>query len=163
MKQTVKKLLRYLGLFHFSAWINKNLLNILMYHGFSEQKNNTGLTNFDGKHLDVDEFEDHLKLIKKYCTPISLEEAILNKRLPPNPIILTFDDGYKNNYIYAYPLLRNYRVPVTIFLTTGFIDQSHYMWPDRVEFMINQTKIRYIDLLWEGDLLKLELDNDLFK
>jgi peptidoglycan/xylan/chitin deacetylase (PgdA/CDA1 family) len=158
MKNSIKKIVHYCGLFKISSWINRKILKILFYHGISRPKDSIGITNFDEKHLNIDSFEEHLKLITKYCRPISLEQAISNISLPLNPIVVTFDDGYKNNYTYAFPLLKKYKIPATFFVTTGFIDQSHYMWTDRLEFMINNTKIEYMDLLWENDILKLELD-----
>jgi len=160
MKQILKKLAHRSGVFRLSSRINRNVLTILMYHGFSCPKDNIGLINFNGKHLNIAEFENHLKLFKKYCTPISLKAAIFNKRLPPNPIVLTFDDGYKNNYLYAYPLLEKYNVPATIFVTTGFVDRTNYMWPDRLEFIINNAHSKNIDFLWEDNKLILELNTD---
>jgi len=160
MKQIIKKLARYSGLFRLSCWTNRNLLTILMYHGISRPNDNHGLTNFEGKHRNLDEFEQHLELFTKYCTPIFLEAAILNRNLPPNPIVLTFDDGYKNNYTYAFPLLKKYEVPATIFVTTGFVDQTNYIWPDQLEFIIDRAQSKNIDFHYENDQITLELSSD---
>ena len=160
MKQFIKKLAYHSGLFRLSSWTNRNILTILMYHGFSGQTNNNDLTNFESKHKNIDEFENHLRLITKYCSPISLEKAIINENLPPNPIVLTFDDGYKNNYTYAFPLLMKYNVPATIFVTTGFVDHINYMWTDRLEFIIDNTYFNHIDVLWEKKRLSFELGTD---
>lgn len=131
-----------------------------MYHGIAPKDNTDIIANFDGKHLNLEEFENQLKLITKYCNPIALEEALLNKNLPRNPIVLTFDDGYKNNYNYAFPLIKKYNIPITIFLTTGFIDQTDYMWSDRLEYIINKAPPRNLDFLWENDKLKLTLNTE---
>ena len=160
MKQKFKKLAHYSGIFRLSSWVNRNKLTILMYHGFSRLQDNLSLTDCEGKHLNITEFENHLKLITKYCTPISLEEAKLNKKLPPNPIVLTFDDGYQNNFLYAFPLLKKYKVPATIFVTTGFVDRTNYLWTDRLEFIINHSHTNNIEFLWEGKKLIFELSND---
>jgi len=131
-----------------------------MYHGFSYPDEKTGLTIFKRKHLNSEIFENHLKLLIKYCTPISLEDALLNKDLPPNPVVLTFDDGYKNNYSNAFPLLKKYKLPATIFVTTGFIDRTNYLWTDRLEFLIYNTNSTNVDLCWENNKLTLELSTD---
>ncbi len=128
-----------------------------MYHGFSTPSDNIGLTNFERKHINIDDFEKHLKLVVKYNTPISLKRLILNKELPPNPIVLTFDDGYKNNYKYAFPLLKKFNFPATIFLTTGFIDQTTFIWPDRLEFIIDHAVNKDINFQWQDDKLTLAL------
>jgi peptidoglycan/xylan/chitin deacetylase (PgdA/CDA1 family) len=160
MKRMIKKIAHYSGLFRFSAWLNRDTIKILMYHGISNCNDTKVSTNFNGKHMNLDAFEGHLRLITKYCTPISLKMLLSKKKLPTNPIVLTFDDGYKNNYTYAFPLLKKYNIPATIFITTGFIDRTHYMWPDRLEFIINNAHSKNIDLLWEEAKLKLELGTD---
>lgn len=157
MRQIIKNFAALSGLFRLSSWLNRNLLTILMYHGISQPSDNVGLINFEGKHKNVDEFEKELKLLVKYCNPISLESAILNTRLPANPVVLTFDDGYRNNYTYAYPLLKKYHVPATIFLTTGFIDRTHYLWTDQLEYIIDHAPFQNIDFHWEAGCLKLEM------
>ncbi|MBP2625859.1 MAG: polysaccharide deacetylase [Firmicutes bacterium] len=47
------------------------------------------------------------------------------KTLPPNPILITFDDGYEDNYRVAYPILQKYNFTATIFLITDFISNSN--------------------------------------
>jgi len=157
MKNITKKLAFYSGIFRLSSWLKGDFSSILMYHGFSQSSENKGLTNFEGKHINIDIFEEHLKLFAKYCTPISLDDLILKDKLPSNPIVLTFDDGYKNNYTYAFPLLMKYKVPATIFVTTGFVDHTNYMWTDRLEFIIDNTHSKHIDILWENSRLTFEL------
>ncbi len=76
--------------------------------------------------MSPDLFESHLKFIVDHCSPIPIAAvaAALTKGapLPENPIALTFDDGYIDNYQYAFPLLIKYRVPATIYVVSDFID-----------------------------------------
>ncbi len=51
--------------------------------------------------------------------------------------VLTFDDGWLDNYHYAYPLLRQYRVPATIFLPTNFVGSDEWFWTERVAFVLS--------------------------
>lgn len=57
--------------------------------------------------------------------------------LPPNPIILTFDDGYLDNYENAFPILKEYKIPATFFVITDFVDNKKpgYMTWNQLEDM----------------------------
>src|SRR5262245_43026142 len=44
--------------------------------------------------------------------------------LPSRPIVLTFDDGFLDNWVYAFPILRKYGMKATVFVTTDFVDPS---------------------------------------
>jgi peptidoglycan/xylan/chitin deacetylase (PgdA/CDA1 family) len=61
-----------------------------------------------------------------------LSLAIVNKReLPPKPVIITLDDGYRDNYENAFPILKEFGLTATIFIPTDFIDQgnpNHLSW-----------------------------------
>ncbi len=62
-----------------------------------------------------------------------LSRAIADKQeLPPNPIIITLDDGYRDNYENAFPVLEEYGMTATFFVVTDFIDRGYpdYLtWP----------------------------------
>ncbi|MGZ6391468.1 MAG: polysaccharide deacetylase family protein, partial [Ktedonobacterales bacterium] len=44
------------------------------------------------------------------------------------PLVLTFDDGYRDNYAVAYALARELQIPLTIFLIPGYIDSGDHFW-----------------------------------
>lgn len=76
-------------------------------------------------------FERHLFWLRENCDAIPfraiLDVASSNGRLRP-AVAVTFDDGYADNYDFAFPLLRKYEVPATIFLTVGLIDGNPEVW-----------------------------------
>jgi len=156
MRQILKKIAYRSGLFRVSSWFNRELIRIFMYHGVSDEANKK---NYANKHVNVREFENHLRLFRKYCTPIDLETALFGKELPPNPVVLTFDDGYQNNYTHAYPLLEKYNVPATIFLTTGFVNKTHYLWTDRIDYLIKMSRSCDTEFVWQGHKLTLNLSS----
>ena len=89
-------------------------LPIIMYH--SIQKNNKAKSKFI---ITPDEFEGDLKYIKDNgYTTIVMQDLIdfvyENKDLPEKPIMLTFDDGYYNNYLYAFPLVKQYECKMVL-------------------------------------------------
>src|SRR3990167_7738441 len=67
------------------------------------------------------EFEEQIAHIVRHHHVVSGAElrahVCRGTTLPPNSVLLTFDDGYLNNYQYAFPILRRYGVPATFFLT----------------------------------------------
>ncbi len=78
---------------------------------------------------------------------ITLEDALKKIGQPiTGPFVsITFDDGYRDNYTDAYPVFLKHKVPFTIFLTTGLIDQTIPMWWDALEKIIddnNQLKFK---------------------
>lgn len=157
MKSFLKKIARNSGIFKISSWFNKDLVTIFAYHCLFPHQDGNRLAHVDRKQITLEEFEEHLKIITRYGSPVSLQEAVTKKTLPPHPVVVTFDDGYKNNYLYAFPLLKKYNVPATIFVTTGFIDRTTYIWPDRLEYIIDNAPSENVEFYWEGDTLQLEM------
>jgi peptidoglycan/xylan/chitin deacetylase (PgdA/CDA1 family) len=80
--------------------------------------------------------------------PVSLSEVedsyISKKKLPERSVLLTFDDGYLNNYTYAYPMILEKKIPITIFLTTGEIGTKDGMlsW-DQVQEMYRSSLVDF--------------------
>lgn len=89
-------------------------LPIIMYHGLIKDN------NAQNKYfISPDAFENDLKYLKdKGYTTITMNELIdyvyNGTRLPKKPIILTFDDGFYNNYLYAFPVLKKYNEKAVI-------------------------------------------------
>ncbi|MGB2710613.1 MAG: polysaccharide deacetylase family protein, partial [Conexibacter sp.] len=54
-------------------------------------------------------------------------------------VLLTFDDGYRDNHEIAYPLLRRHGLQATFFLATGFLDRPHVAWWDEIAWMVRHA------------------------
>jgi len=71
------------------------------------------------------DFENQMRYLSRAYHPMSLDSMAQHLQngtaLPPRAIAVTFDDGYRDNYENAYPILTKYNIPATVFLTTGFI------------------------------------------
>ena len=90
-------------------------------------------------------FEDHLKALRiKHFTSIDLSQLYdyvsTGKSIPPNSIVLTFDDGYLDNWTYAYPLLKKYGFKGTIFVNPEFVDPTEEYRPNLEDVWIGRVK-----------------------
>jgi peptidoglycan/xylan/chitin deacetylase (PgdA/CDA1 family) len=96
------------------------------------------------------DFEKQIRYLSRRYQVISLSELgkTLNKgaSIPANAAVITFDDGYKDNYLNAYPILREYHVPATFFLATGHIDDGTPFWWDRVSYALHNTALENLEL-----------------
>jgi len=126
-------------------------LIVLAYHRICNRENNFLL---DGKVISAvpEDFEKHLKFIKKHFSVIALKElymyCIHSCQLPRNPVIITFDDGYRDNYHNAFPLLLKYNLKATFFIPTDYIETRDLLWWDKIAYVIKSSKRRNISLVY---------------
>jgi len=86
-------------------------------------------------------FEEEINYLKNNFNIISPEEILHSRKLSKKSLLITFDDGYKDNYINAFPILKKYNIPSLIFLTADFIDNHNgLMWVDKLAYVIDKTK-----------------------
>jgi peptidoglycan/xylan/chitin deacetylase (PgdA/CDA1 family) len=108
------------------------------------------------------EFETQMKFVSKHFNVITfrrLAEYRKMGRFPKNALIITFDDGYRDNYTTAYPVLRKYGLSATIFLTTGYIETSKLFWWDKVAYIIKKTGEREAELSVNGAIYRFGLSS----
>lgn len=154
MKRLLKKGLTSSPALKILSTASKGKAVILMYHGFSPPCECVRPDTL-GKHQPINFFEQQLQFIVEYCNPVSLERVLSGLPLPPRSVVLTFDDGYRNNYKLAFPLLQRYNAPATIFVTTGFVDQTHPLWNDRLEYLIANSVGACVEIKCDGVALQL--------
>lgn len=111
--------------------LNENNLGkkvpVLMYHAVSD--NPWGDTTL---FVSIKNFELQMKyLYDNGYTPLFLSEIDSAKNYD-KPIVVTFDDGYKNIYDYAYPILKKYNVKSSFYLITDWMDGDTYISPEMV-------------------------------
>ncbi len=130
-----------------------NDLTIITYHGIIDKP----LKIFDWCFLDKDSFRDQVGYLKKHFNVVQLSNAIeliINGKLKGSTAVITFDDGFQNNYDVAYPILNDAGVPATIFLTTGYVDTEDTIWYWSLNLAVNRTLKR--ELHWNGHYFDIE-------
>lgn len=139
---------------------------ILAYHGVASFPGE-GIENFSGKHVNADEFERHISFMREKMNPIRLREMAdvlsAGRPLPQGSVAVTFDDSYKNIRDTALPILKKYGIPATFFISTGFIGTNKRFWTDRVEHIINLTKINSFNLAFNGQDSYFDLSSREFR
>jgi len=94
--------------------------------------------------------EEMIRHLKKEYNIISFEKSVdlLKSKddIPENTVVITFDDGYRDNYINAFPILKKYQVPATIFITAGVINSGKMLWYDVIVDAFEKTNKTYVDL-----------------
>ena len=107
---------------------------VLNYHKIANEHKSLSVT--------LDDFEQHMKWLQEYgftcITPGQLYDFVANgAELPEKPVLITFDDGYKDNYTNAFPIMKKYGMKGTIFVVTGFLGvyDNYLTWDQAKELL----------------------------
>ncbi|MDP2896313.1 MAG: polysaccharide deacetylase family protein [bacterium] len=110
----------------------REALIILAYHKVNDHYKERKYVRPHVRGLPVDEFRRQMAYLKRRHNVLSLLSAAQmmqnGVKLPKNAVAITLDDGYLDNYLNAYPILRSQKLPATFFLTTGFIGCRRPAW-----------------------------------
>ncbi|WP_374593244.1 polysaccharide deacetylase family protein [Aquabacterium sp.] len=140
------------------AWRRSNPL-ILMYHGVADRKAVPGtIRNLDSKHIPVDAFARQLRVLKRWrkVLPLTdLVQGLIRGDDMRNTVALTFDDGYENNVTRAAPMLADFGMCGTFYLTTGYVGAERWVWNDLLEFVLDQARVAEINVPALGRRLPL--------
>jgi len=127
LKRSSLKLLKGCGVLAYvknSRWRQSRLL-ILCYHGISQKDEHEWRPNL---YMPVAQLAQRLQMLKSSgCAILPLGEAIrrlYGNDLPPRSVVLTFDDGCCDFYRQAYPLIKSYGFPVTVYQSTYYVDDQ---------------------------------------
>lgn len=103
------------------VWAQETVILILTYHNFTIEEGSS-------YKINIVEFEKQMDYLATHnYSVISLSELIKGLKvgqLPPRPIVITIDDGFKSTFTLAYPVLKKYNFPATLFLYTNFIEKN---------------------------------------
>ena len=122
MKKQLAFFLKVSGLNRISGSFSKGKAKILLYHSVVKDIKFDPAIDPADQCLTKDEFESQLVYIKKNFNIISLDDLLLAGIYKKSvSAVITFDDGFLNNFTVAYPLLKKHGLPATFFITTSFL------------------------------------------
>ncbi|GAA5218532.1 polysaccharide deacetylase family protein [Corallincola platygyrae] len=134
-KSSLVRMLSAMGGYRVARWLVRHRPRILMYHRFCAEPKRG--------YMDVAALRSQLAQLKKEFNVVPLADVAkaLNegKALPEHAIVLTVDDGYRDFYRYAFPEFKAANVPVSFFVTSGFVDGKTWLWPDMLSDLLEHV------------------------
>jgi peptidoglycan/xylan/chitin deacetylase (PgdA/CDA1 family) len=116
------------------VYAEETVIPILTYHNFTKDEGSS-------YSINIIEFEKQMNYLATHnYSVISLSEllkGLKNGQLPPKPVVITIDDGFKSTFTLAYPVLKKYNFPATLFIYTDFIEKNSnsLTWGEEIKEM----------------------------
>ena len=102
------------------------------------------------------EFRRQMDVFGRKFRPVSMKDLLESRHndapLPKGAALITFDDGYHNNYLQAAPILKNYGIPAAFFVATGYIGTNESIWANEVDFYV---------LNWQSEIIPLPVGSEI--
>ncbi|NOX36461.1 MAG: polysaccharide deacetylase family protein [Calditrichaeota bacterium] len=157
LKNSFANILEYSGLNAFKRWLRQNSVVVLTYHGVIPReliKNGEHLFEYRNV-VTQEDFEQQIRFVRSRYIPLSVKDLFevigsKRKRVSRPYILITFDDGFENNYKYAFPVLKKYGVVGHFFLTTDFMGSQKMLWTEEVNYRIMHTHRKKLHLVIDG-------------
>lgn len=129
---------------------NPDRAAILRYHSVSYFDGPARLYRSASIAVTPETFERQMRFLSDWYQVLplgSLVDCLLQgKAFPPRAVAITFDDGYRDNFVHAWPILRAYQCPATVYVTSGAVGDGWRFWLSRVRACILATSRARIDL-----------------
>jgi len=135
-------------------------LLILMYHRVLPREHPDRASEQPGMYVSPETLATHIRLLRRYFEIVHLDEwvqrAANGQPLPRLGCALTFDDGWRDNFEYAFPILRAEAVPATIYLLSDLMGTQYRLWPNRLARLLADALSNEVYVSWP-DWLRREI------
>jgi peptidoglycan/xylan/chitin deacetylase (PgdA/CDA1 family) len=136
----------------------RNLLLVLNYHRIGNHDDDP----FDSEVFSTtgDQLNDQISYLKRHSSVVTLEEAVafvdgtINEKSRHHRcrVLLTFDDGYRDNYEIAFPILRSHGTQGVFFLATGLVGSCEVPWWDQIAYLMKTARRHRFCLRYPAEL-----------
>lgn len=144
IKQSIKSALLYSGAPNLVARGLATRAVILRYHSILDEPERFANSIGPGIIHSTKTFREHMEILARRCQPLTLDDLLLSlagvKNLPHRGVLVTFDDGYADNYEFAAPILDHYGISGTFYLGVDPIDQVSVPWFCRLRYAFSVSK-----------------------
>jgi peptidoglycan/xylan/chitin deacetylase (PgdA/CDA1 family) len=135
----------------------RDLLLVLNYHRIGNPDDDS----FDPSVFSAttDQFNDQISYLKRHGSLVTLEEALafadgtMKDKSNRCRILITFDDGYLDNYDIAFPILRSHGAQGVFFLATSMVGSCHVPWWDHIAYLMRTARKRRFSIRYPVDLV----------
>lgn len=93
-------------------------------------------------------FREQVSYLHDHFRILTLDEINTSTPLREPSVLIAFDDGYRDNFNTAYPILKDIGVPATFFIPTGFFEDPRLPWWDHAAYVLNRTEQNQVTLDW---------------
>ena len=148
-KNWVKRSLLSSRALHFASRVRQPGVAILMYHSVMVEPEAHATTL--GKIIQsAQTFRRQMEVIARHYNPVSLDDVLMfvqgQKKMPSKPVVVTFDDGYADNFEVAAPILNEFGIPAVFYITVDCVDKATPPWVSRLRYAFSTTGKR----TWSG-------------
>jgi peptidoglycan/xylan/chitin deacetylase (PgdA/CDA1 family) len=150
-----KWVLHHLGvLAAYHRWRNRSTLTVLMFHRVLPEALQDSSQSDPLWTISTRLFDDILRFIKRHYHLVRLEDVISDTvggtQLPPRALLISFDDGWRDNLCYALPILNRHGAPAALFVSSDALeDERICWWQDVVLWALRTGRIDAAELLRE--------------
>lgn len=157
MKHELVSLMHRAGVFAPFRRANRGKALILMYHRFCAEAD--GISTSARCFVEqLDYLTEHYKIV-----PLSVLAGYVTSGLPvpPGLAAITIDDGYRDCFDIAYPILRELNIPATAFVVTDFVDQATWLWTDKVRYLTSRASSSLLEAHIDDHPLRIKLEGQI--
>lgn len=130
---------------------NRDCLTVLMFHRVLPQELAERFCADPEYTVTPDLLASVLDFCKRHHSPVGLEDVLASREgirpLPPYPILVTFDDGWRDNLDYAHPVFQAAGIPWVLFAATDAVATPAIWWQEVLEWALRSGRTSY-DELW---------------
>jgi peptidoglycan/xylan/chitin deacetylase (PgdA/CDA1 family) len=107
----------------------------------------------------AEQLDDQVSYLKRHASLVTLEESLsfvegtIKEKTRRCRVLITFDDGYLDNYEIAFPILRSHGAQGVFFLATSMVGSCHIPWWDHIAYLVKTARMRQFSLRYPADLI----------